>query len=189
MIEGSLAVGERVARIDPDYEELCITVGTVYDPLSPSLNRARFQPLSLGATPVAFGPGTDAWLQLPLPLPLVLTDPVDADLSHLEASTLHDTRVLRNHDEVRCTRTFPSATHFNSYKIDPPPRPWRRYAGVWQLCTTSRKERNPAAPAPCGLASAVGRSLSSSSTHRSGRSMRLQRSRSLVAPRAGTQRV
>ena len=113
VIEGSLAVGERVARIDPDYEELCITVGTVYDPLSPSLNRARFQPLSLGATPVALGPGTDAWLQLPLPLPLVLTDPVDADLSHSEASTLHDTRVLRNHDEVRCTRTFPSATHFN----------------------------------------------------------------------------
>lgn len=120
VIEGSLAVGERVARIDPEYEALCITVGTVYDPLSPSLNRARFQPLSLGATPVAFGPGTDAWLRLPLPLPLVLTDPLDADLSHLETPLLHDSRVLHNHDEVRCTPQFCLSRSFQHTKLTSP---------------------------------------------------------------------
>lgn len=95
VIEGSLAPEKRIARIDPDYEELCITVGTIYDPGGASVNSNRFQPLTLGATPVDFGPGTDAWLQLPLPLPLVSTDPFGAE--PFDSAT----DVLRNHREVK----------------------------------------------------------------------------------------
>jgi hypothetical protein len=73
----------RVARLDPELERLCITVGTVYDPHS---SPKPYEPLTLGATPVAFGPHTDLWLTLPLPLALVATDPPGGEATILRNS-------------------------------------------------------------------------------------------------------
>ena len=74
------ASDERVARIDPEHEEICLTVGTSYDS---SVSPKRHGALSVGATPVSFGPVAEQWLRLPLPLRLVVADPPGAELSLL----------------------------------------------------------------------------------------------------------